>query len=104
MFVCHGCSRHPVTVLATGPIAAASLGPRVHRRGARGDRDLGYALLSVAGIVLYIVITWYRQDDALAAGVLLALIIGSLAATVVVRIVINRSPTAHWGIRGCLAV
>lgn len=58
-----------------------------------GLNDLGYALLSIAWTVLYIVITWYRQDDALAAGVLLALtlIIGSLAATVVVGIVIDRS-------------
>jgi hypothetical protein len=58
--------------------------------------DLGVVLLSVAGLALYIVVTWYRQDDALAAGVLLALtlIIGSLAATVLVGIVINRSLTA----------
>jgi hypothetical protein len=58
--------------------------------------DLGFVFLSAAGLALYIVVTWYRQDDALAAGVLLALtlIIGSLASTVVVGIVINRSLTA----------
>jgi hypothetical protein len=58
--------------------------------------DLGHILLAVAGLALYIVVAWYRQDDALAAGVLLALIliIGSLAATVFMGIVINRSLAA----------
>lgn len=61
-----------------------------------GMVELGTILLGIAVLVLYIVVTWYRQDDALAAGVLLALtvIIGSLAATVLVGIVINRSLTA----------
>jgi hypothetical protein len=58
--------------------------------------DLGVILIGVAGLVLYIVVTWYRQDDALAAGVLLALTlsIGTLAATAVVGIIVYRSLTA----------
>lgn len=58
--------------------------------------DLGVTLLGMAGLVLYIVVTWYRKDDALAAGVLLALTwsIGTLAATALVGIVGYRSLTA----------
>jgi hypothetical protein len=69
------------------------LGDTTHSRGLV---DLGVILLSVAGLILYIVVTWYRRDDALAAGVLLALTwsIGTLAATAVVGIIIYRSLTA----------
>jgi len=35
--------------------------------------DLGVVLLGAAWIMLYIVVAFYRQDDALSAGVLLAL-------------------------------
>lgn len=88
---------HHLGIVYTGAACIGTtfklLGDTAHSRGLS---ELGYALLTVAGIVLYIVITWYRDDDALAAGVLLALtfIIGSLAATVLVGVIVNRSLTA----------
>ena len=61
-----------------------------------GIIELGSVLLSIAIFALYVVVTWYRQDDALAAGVLLTVtvIVGTLAATTVTAILVYRSLTA----------
>jgi hypothetical protein len=77
--------------------AAACVGTTVRLVGERvhspGLTDLGIVLVAIAGLVLYVIVTWYRDDDALAAGFLLALtlIIGSLAATVVMGAIVSRS-------------
>jgi hypothetical protein len=46
------------------------------RRGVGGLAELGAILASVISIGLWIVVTWYRDEDALAAGVLLAASVG----------------------------
>jgi hypothetical protein len=53
-------------------------------------------LVSAAGLVPYVVVTWFRDDDALAAGVLFALtfIVGSLAAIMVMGVIITQSITS----------
>jgi hypothetical protein len=68
------------------------IGERMH---APALIDLGDVLLWMAGLALYVVVTWYRDDDALAAGVLLGLtvIIGSLAATAIAGVIVTRSLT-----------
>ena len=90
----------PPQRLGVAYTAAACIGAAFQVFGktskAPGLIELGTILLGIAVLALYIVVAFYRQDDALAAGVLLALtvIIGSLAATILVGIVINRSLTA----------
>lgn len=90
----------PPHYLGVAFTAAACIGTALRLIGesshAPGFIDLGRILLGAAQLALYIVVTWYRDDDALAAGVLLALtlIIGGLGATVLVGIVLDRSLTA----------
>jgi hypothetical protein len=84
----------------------ACIGTAVHLIGQRthspGLTHLGVAILGMTGLGLYIIVTWFRDDDAVAAGALLGLIyiIGSLAATVVAGAILTRSVT---GVVGLLA-
>jgi hypothetical protein len=83
---------------------AACIGTAVRLIGERahspGLTDLGLVLVGAAGLMLYVIVTWFRDDDAVAAGALLGLIylIGSLAATVVTGAILTRSVMAVVGL------
>lgn len=78
--------RLPPQRLGLAYTGAACIGSALHLIGNRshspGLTDLGTLSFLIATLALYIVVTWYREDDALAAGVLLALtfIIGTQVA------------------------
>jgi len=55
--------------------------------------ELGLLLTGLAGLALYIVVAFYRDDDVLSAAVLLVvtLLVGTIAAGVVAGVVVTRS-------------
>ncbi len=55
--------------------------------------ELGLLLTALAGLALYVVVAFYRDDDVLSAAVLLVvtLLVGTIAAGVVAGVVVTRS-------------
>lgn len=55
--------------------------------------EVGLLLTGLAGLALYIVVAFYRDDDVLSAAVLLVvtLLVGTIAAGVVAGVVVTRS-------------
>lgn len=94
-------------LFAAGTSAAA--GPRIvgARGGAPGLVELGAVVRAAIALLLWVVVTWHRDDDALAAGVLLAatLTAGGLLADAVVTVAVTGSAGAHAvGARGARGV
>jgi hypothetical protein len=61
--------------------------------GRRGLTAFGLLLTALAGLALYIVVAFYRDDDVLSAAVLfvVTLLVGTIAAGVVAGVVVTRS-------------